>query len=830
MATGFGEEPLSLGTFDPAHAQAPYLNTPRSLEACRRFGVNPIELVEVSIDEFRKDAPDDPDAAQRRFERVDGARRRLMTNVMTEWKVLMDTDWHAGPKKRPRSAKEAIMKVRPEVHSQLLELQAEKFRKMEQAHFDEMQRMLAITIQKADMEVKNKATLAKHEEAKVAGNNHAKLMQEKRAALLQKQLEERNEKDRLEAIRIKELQVEDARLAREKIAKTEKRLKKEKEGREARERERLQREEYTKELKSNIMKSMNTKADQKKKLSDLKNAESNARKLEAEEEKKRREAKRRKEDEKRAHKAREDAIAKADGERQKMLDAINADEMKRTRLKEHMEFERLSKLAEKHAHGGSKAETIAKAKNDAIEVKKNKTLQELRFKDSLTKQELAKVEAGRQKRQQAKAIRQEAYDLAAMRQAKADEYKVQKAKEEIRIKNEKCKAIQDGFKNLSYMRNKMKDIMERTKIELEHEIHVLNHKGIISPDKVMQKAMEVTQTNLFPKLKGTFGLVDPVDAADEARINSTVGDDDMRAKTAPSSSFDTNMEETGGGGGGGHKNHPMLLPIHYMNKSRLEGTLNHARNKIDIANDEEEARKDARQASPPRNRTSSPKNTRRGAPGKGSPGSPGKKSTRFEDGDKALTEFPYGVEDEGTPGKGKGRKGKQGVVSHKTTFQDTGEGQYRKEYSSDHPLAPGGTGKYKTEENKGLAKMGVKKMSTTEPKGTMSSTQASHTIEKLSLQSQNPVVDPEKHLEQLRREQNEALMRVLQEEKGNEESRERMAHSVLSEQEAERMELVFAEERRRASERIVRLTKEHEQRVKEAVLSMMNLKKHRSHK
>ena len=96
MATGFGEEPLSLGTFDPAHAQPPYLNTPRSLEACRRFGVNPIELVEVSIDEFRKDAPDDPDAAQRRYERVDGARRRTMTNVMTEWKCLMDANWQPG--------------------------------------------------------------------------------------------------------------------------------------------------------------------------------------------------------------------------------------------------------------------------------------------------------------------------------------------------------------------------------------------------------------------------------------------------------------------------------------------------------------------------------------------------------------------------------------------------------------------------------------------------------------------------------------------------------------------------------------------------------------
>ena len=40
------------------------------------------------------------------------------------------------------------------------------------------------------------------------------------------------------------------------------------------------------------------------------------------------------------------------------------------------------------------------------------------------------------------------------------------------------------------------------------------------------------------------------------------------------------------------------------------------------------------------------------------------------------------------------------------------------------------------------------------------------------------------------------------------------------------MELVFAEERRRASERIVNLTREHEKRIKDAVLAMMSLKKH----
>ena len=60
------EEELSLGTFEPLHAQPPYLNTPRSLEACKRHGVAPVELVEISLDEFRRAFPNDIDAAQRK--------------------------------------------------------------------------------------------------------------------------------------------------------------------------------------------------------------------------------------------------------------------------------------------------------------------------------------------------------------------------------------------------------------------------------------------------------------------------------------------------------------------------------------------------------------------------------------------------------------------------------------------------------------------------------------------------------------------------------------------------------------------------------------------
>jgi hypothetical protein len=86
-------ESLSLSNFEPERASAPYLNTPRSLEACRRHGVKPIELVAVSIDEFRKDFRNDPDAAQRRFERIDGARKLLLEAVTTEWRALCESGW-----------------------------------------------------------------------------------------------------------------------------------------------------------------------------------------------------------------------------------------------------------------------------------------------------------------------------------------------------------------------------------------------------------------------------------------------------------------------------------------------------------------------------------------------------------------------------------------------------------------------------------------------------------------------------------------------------------------------------------------------------------------
>lgn len=189
--TSMDVEPMSLATFEPNRAFAPYLNTPRSLEACRLHGVNPIELVEIPISEVHKDFPNDPDAALRRFDRIDGARRRVLGQVVEEWKRLVSINWK--PKvDRPKSAKEAILEVNPEAHCTLLEIQAQRFRKIEQENWNAYERMLRMELKKADAEVKGKQILGKHEE--IAANNEA--LRKKRMLMREALLREARDRQR----------------------------------------------------------------------------------------------------------------------------------------------------------------------------------------------------------------------------------------------------------------------------------------------------------------------------------------------------------------------------------------------------------------------------------------------------------------------------------------------------------------------------------------------------------------------------------------------------------------------------------------------------------
>jgi len=494
----FGAEPLSLGTFEASYAQYPYLNTPRSLEACRRHGINPVELVEVSIDEFRKDYPDDPDAAQRRFDRVDGARRRMLTTVLTEWKNLCDINWEPRAR-RPHSAKERILEVPEEAHSTMLEQQAARFRKIEMDQWNALQRMLAMSVKSANTEQKNKEILKKQEE--IGDNNiQAKRnLQLKREALYKEHMEMKKRKEYEATQEIKRLQAIDAEEALKRIARDEERLLKEKEAREKREANRMQQSAYTKQLKTTIMKNFEAKADARKRLADLQAKESQDRVRELRLQKEEEQAARRKELADKQVKARQGVILGAEEQRKEMLDRINEDEERRKRIQDSRENAR---GANKDANNDAMREKMRRIReaNDAAEREKSaKALADLQFKEALAKQELEKVKDAQEKRRSHKAIRQEAYDLAATRKKKADDYRKRMAEKAIRDKDSKCAAIQNGFQTLTQMRMKMRDIMHSATLQLKDEIHKLQHRDEFSPDKVISGAIEISQRALFPK-------------------------------------------------------------------------------------------------------------------------------------------------------------------------------------------------------------------------------------------------------------------------------------------------------------------------------------------
>ncbi len=157
-----------------------------------------------------------------------------------------------------------------------------------------------------------------------------------------------------------------------------------------------------------------------------------------------------------------------------------------------------------------------------------------------------------------------------------------------------------------------------------------------------------------------------------------------------------------------------------------------------------------------------------------------------------------------------------------------GPGQFRKEYSDDHPLL-GGAGKYIKEKSKGYRAAGG-----AAGKAPVKDTER---IERLTFAAQALVLDPQKTLDRLRREQNDILLRVLEQERSAEEEREAAIRQMIVDSrsaganeenilaEKSKLELLFAEERKRASQRIIQLTKDHENKIKGAVVEMMDLGK-----
>jgi hypothetical protein len=260
---------LSLETFQPEKCFPPYLNTPRSLEACRRNGVNPVELVVIPYSEFQRDFPNDPDAAHRRYERIEAGRKRAYDAVLREWKKLVESKW-IPPDQRTVVPKETILPVSPSVHCKLLEIQASKFRKIEQENWETLQRNLKIELMKADQEVRNSKIIQKQNDIQ---QQNEQLKRERKLQLEELERETLQRKfaaEREEQQRIKEEQM---KYAEQEMYAYEQRIRarhNEKLSFEKKEEERVARQQYTQQLKDSIVTRIDTQLHERKKASEVK--------------------------------------------------------------------------------------------------------------------------------------------------------------------------------------------------------------------------------------------------------------------------------------------------------------------------------------------------------------------------------------------------------------------------------------------------------------------------------------------------------------------------------------------------------------------------------
>jgi hypothetical protein len=404
----------------------------------------------------------------------------------------------------------------------------------------------------------------------------------------------------------------------------------------------------------------------------------------------------------------------------------------------------------------------------------------------------------------------------------------------------------------------MKDILGVATSVLKDEIHNLHHRDEISPERLLVRAQEVTDSVLFPNLNRKFGTIDKMSDATLMMLNASAEFSNPqqtdspinRATTAPlkesRSLIDLDPRPTTKGKV--KKVDPFMqsrstkgtLPLAILTKDSVIKGLHESKEKI-MKQEDEQRRRDEEEAarrkkSPTKDRESSPSKdhslvepigsatAQQTTRAKTSPSSPTTNvsptnidSGVFEDsgslkGNDENILFPlFKYADEKSVAK-KRVEDEKLIKSSNPSLRPVAAGEFRRELSSDHPLA-GGKGKYEREKSKGKVAAGVKGTAKPPP-----------TIERLTLEAHTKIVDPQRQLEQLRREQNEALLRVLEDERSAEEQREKTLKIVSDQKERNRLEIVFADERKRASERIIKLTKEHEARIKDAILAMMAMK------
>jgi len=565
---------------------------------------------------------------------------------------------------------------------------------------------------------------------------------------------------------------------------------------------------------------------------------------------------------------------------------------------------------------------VKQTNKEKTDEKINSTLSELERRDELARQVFEENEAQRSRRRAIKDVRQQSFELAAIRRKKALDFRKQKLEESIRSKDERYQAIKDGEKALKRMTESITEVISKTKMELTCQMDRLNSKDMLTTENVVSKVHEHNDTVLFPRLKNRFSHLEgedgPANDTQSARASTagttqsgTTGGgeepsaqqqeehqqeqsldaaDKALASTLPAP-VSKPMSQSRPGTGSLNKTTKTVslrpkspttnLGLKVLSKNKINDTLSMMKLTLEETAAAKEAggNKGTPKKKPPREAAAN-KQKKDGDPlnlsGKQKPWLNGdddhqeivldQQDEEFVD-DRGGASAASSLEDDhlqplsksgsssglmrkNTPFpedlKPKGKAERKAPVPNEDALFDeleevevdeedivariegtpkkkdktrpqtisarplTPDGKFRPEYSRDHPLA-GGKGKYSKESQQGKQKL---------VPGKRREPPAPERLAEVMSKQEQKKYDLQRQLEDLRKHQNEALLEVLEDERQAEEHRTEMGRGVSDTKERNRLELIFTEERKRASERIIAMTKDHEQKMKQVIVAM----------
>jgi hypothetical protein len=431
----------------------PYLTTPRSLEACRHHGVNPEELVEVPFREFQRAYPDDPEIALRRFERVDTARKIMLESVYHQWQEIC-WEHENRPKggKKKRAPKEAVIELEDgQPRLTVLEMQAERFRKVEKQQWKGLRNKLFMEMKKAIHDQKAKTIIEKQDNIGDSAIRRRRELEMERERKLKADLAAADEKERELAREVRKEQRAALLEAKAQAERDKARVRKAKRAQRHREEDRLAREEYRNSQKAENFQRYRSEAIERSRQLESQEQELQARMKKERDKKERMDQMKKTRTMNRLLGAKEELARQAVQKQSRVSRSIEEFDAKVVRLKEERAAKWKSDLLKNSGRSAEHLDRVKqtnKAKTDEkvcvnatpvpvcsdapchthTHTQINSTLSELERRDDLARQVFEENEEQRSRRRAIKDVRQQSFELAAIRRKKAMDFRKEKVR------------------------------------------------------------------------------------------------------------------------------------------------------------------------------------------------------------------------------------------------------------------------------------------------------------------------------------------------------------------------------------------------------------------